>query len=556
MRSTPCEPLLFALLAPCALALWYGDAAASAALSAVAATRILLTLGVEARTGRALRALGLSPTEDAPPLRAMEAFRRAGLLTILSASAALLMAGTLGGLSPGFRRTTLAVLVIAAAPVELPAVARAILARTAGRMAARGLVPLRLATVPALAASTVLCTHRAGLLTQNRPFVTTMVADGLIYETSGGDSPHGGVGAAGARVSLGDNAALDACLLAGVACNDAVVAGDGPRRVTGDPRERALLTGAAKLGLTKAPLRVTTLPYTERRRFMASLHRQDPREPGTIYARGAVERVLYLCADGLGRDGSTGELDRAAVLDLALAMERRGLDVLAFATGSVAPSESTLAEDALPPLTFLGLQAVHDPVRPEATEILRACRRAGVAVKLITESPRTVAAAGASWVGLGDEPIMTGARVAALSPAVLAQAVGEATVFSRLRPEEKVTLVRALQEQGHIVTLVGGGEGTAAALAQADTGVGTRIDTGVGTGIDTGVGTGIGTGFDTGGSGHALLRAGGGLAPVVAAIAAGRGALRLLTGTVAGLLALWAATVAVLLTLGARGLLG
>ncbi|WP_113698882.1 hypothetical protein [Nonomuraea lactucae] len=534
-RSSPSrEPLLLAMFAPGALALWYGDVAIAAAISAVAGARLLLTCAIQARAERALAAMGLAGLAHMPLARTMDLIRQAVLLTVIAVTAALVAVGAYRGLPADFRRTVVVSLVVGAAPLELPAVTRALLARAAGRMGRRGVILLRLSAVETLAASTVVCTHRTGLLTQNRAIVTSVVADGQAYETSGADSPEGGISSAGRPVSLGDNAALDECLRAGVACNDAIVPEDGPWLIIGDPREGALLTSAAKLGLGKAPRRVATLPFTAHRRFMATLHRQDDHEPGTVYVKGAVERVLYLCRNQLDRDGTTRRVDRTSVLAVARSLERRGLDVLAFAAARVAPQLSTLADAALPELTFLGLQAVHDPIRRDAVDAVRACREAGVEVKLLTGMEAGVAGPGAAWVGLTRAPIVTGAQLAACSPARLPAAVNEATVFAGLRPEETYGLVRTLQSLGHVVTLAGGSDEITAARFQADTGVSTR---------------------DGDESADVLLR-GGGLASVAAAIGEARGALRLITRTVAATFFACVSAAAIVIAFGGQCGLG
>jgi copper-transporting P-type ATPase V len=103
-----------------------------------------------------------------------------------------------------------------------------------------------------------------------------------------------------------------------------------------------------------------------------------------------------------------------------------------------------------------GLIALADTVRPEAAEVVRSLRALGLDVALLTgDNPRTAAAVAAE--------------------------VGIERVLSDVRPDDKVAEVRRLQDEGHVVLLVGDGVNDAPALVQADLGVA------IGTGTDVAI---------------------------------------------------------------------
>jgi len=352
-----------------------------------------------------------------------------------------------------------------AVPVELPTVVSALLTAGARRMARRGAVVRRLSTVEALGATTVICAHTTGFLTQRRDAVTTVVADGRAYRVS-----DGGVGTGAGPAALGDDAALDACLLAGLACNDARIVDEHPPiRVSGAAPDAALLVSAARHGVAKPPPRVATLPFTPDRRYMATLHRGARGEPGVVYVKGAADRVLYLCRERLDRDGARRPLDRDVVLAAAHTLSARGHHVLAFARADVPAGLSALTEESLPGLVFLGLQALLDPPRGTAADAVHACRDAGVQVKLLTEEDRTAGGAFAAWVGLTGRPVTSGAELAGRRAGDVPDTAGRAAVFSRMSTADELLLVDALHERRQVVTYLGGADASAA-RRRADTG--------------------------------------------------------------------------------------
>lgn len=213
---------------------------------------------------------------------------------------------------------------------------------------------------------------------------------------------------------------------------------------------------------------------------MATLHRPESNHEVTIYLKGAVEKVLTLCDRMVAVDGTDQRLDPQCVLDHAEAFAGRGLRVLAFARKSLSADTTILADrDVEGGLTFLGLQAMMDPPRPESVAAVHACQSAGIAVKMITGDHALTARAIASQIGLdgqarqGDGTLvaMTGQELAATPQEALAEAAERTAVFARVSPEQKLRLVEALQGRDHIVAMTGDGVNDAPALKQANIGV-------------------------------------------------------------------------------------
>jgi Ca2+-transporting ATPase len=121
-------------------------------------------------------------------------------------------------------------------------------------------------------------------------------------------------------------------------------------------------------------------------------------------------------------------------------------------------------------LTFIGLAGISDPPRPEARDAIALCRRAGIAVKMITGDHRLTAAAIARELGIEGE-VIDGAELDELSQEELARRIDAIGVFARVAPEHKVRIVQALKAAGQVVAMTGDGVNDAPALKSADIGI-------------------------------------------------------------------------------------
>jgi calcium-translocating P-type ATPase len=231
----------------------------------------------------------------------------------------------------------------------------------------------------------------------------------------------------------------------------------------GDTVDQALLDYARKEGAaaTAAP-QIAAIPYESENRFAASLNRLADGE--RVAVKGALETVLPMCS------GADAEAIRAR--ERAFAAE--GYRVLALAEGplALAPNEA-LARAHLRGLTLVGLAALSDPPRPEAREAIAACRRAGIAVSMVTGDHPVTAAAVARELGLRGE-VATGGQIAAAAAAGASELdalVARARVFARVEPQQKTAIVQSLQRAGHFVAVTGDGVNDAPALRAAQVGV-------------------------------------------------------------------------------------
>ncbi len=442
-------------------------------------------IGDLTETGNIARLITEAAELTTPLTRKITHFSQALLWVILTFTAATFVIGVLRGEPLVDMFMAAVALAVGAIPEGLPAAVTIVLAIGVSRMAKHRAIIRKLPAVETLGSTTVICSDKTGTLTENQMTVQEIFAGGKFYTVTGtGYDASGEVQNGGKPAGLAENPALAECLRAGLLCNEAaLLREDGVLKVRGDPTEAATLVSAKKGGLSHAEThreapRVDAIPFESDHMFRATLHHDESRAGRVIYKVGAAEKLLDRCADALDSQGHRTPLDRLAALRMVEEMAGRGLRVLALVRREVDASQSKLTHHhVMDGLTFLGMQGMLDPPRPEAIESVRKCREAGIAVKMITGDHATTAQAIARKIGLGRDDdnarltALTGRDLEELTDAELPEIAERTTVFARVAPEQKLRLVRALQARGHVVAMTGDGVNDAPALKQANIGI-------------------------------------------------------------------------------------
>lgn len=376
-------------------------------------------------------------------------------------------------------------LAVGAIPEGLPAAVTIVLAIGVARLARRRAVVRKLPAVETLGSTTVICSDKTGTLTENQMTVREVFAGGRTYRVTGsGYNTRGEIqNQDGTPASLLENPALAECLKAGVLCNDAQLFSDesGHIRIQGDPTEGALIIAAEKAGIVhaqsqRAAPRLDMIPFASETMYRATLHLS--RAGRVIYKVGALDRLLDRCIDMLASDGRHVALDKSLLTRTADEAASRGLRVLAIARRDAGQDHSTLEHRHVAEgLTFLGLQGMIDPPRPEAIRSIQSCQRAGIIVKMITGDHLITALAVARQLGLQGSRVnnelraLSGRELEKIPDDHLPEIAEQTALFARVAPEQKLRLVRALQSRGHVVAMTGDGVNDAPALKQADIGI-------------------------------------------------------------------------------------
>ncbi|HXH64510.1 MAG TPA: cation-transporting P-type ATPase [Mariprofundaceae bacterium] len=445
---------------------------------------VVVATGDATEIGRISELLASTEVLATPLTRRLARFSGILLYAILALAAVTFVVGILHGESWFEMFMAAVALAVSAIPEGLPAVLTIALAIGVGRMARSHAIIRHLPAVETLGSTTVICSDKTGTLTQNQMTVQQVHAGGRMYRVSGvGYAPDGRFSHEGADFDAAQHPVLRDCLAAGVLCNDSRLhLVDGHWHMEGDPTEAALTTAAHKAGIDPEGLRadwrrLDALAFESQQQYMATLHVHAASGERRIYIKGSAEAILARCGDALGEDGGRAVLDAGAWHGREEAMAAEGMRVLAFAFKTVpATMAGVTHEDVASGLTLLGLQGMIDPPRPEAVAAVRACRSAGIRVKMITGDHAVTAAAIARAIGLigseeGAVQVLGGRELSALPDQELIELAARTPVFARVTPDQKLRLVEALQAKGHVVAMTGDGVNDAPALRRADIGV-------------------------------------------------------------------------------------
>ncbi|AKL84333.1 YloB [Bacillus atrophaeus UCMB-5137] len=372
-------------------------------------------------------------------------------------------------------------LAVAAIPEGLPAIVTVALSLGVQRMIKQKSIVRKLPAVETLGCASIICSDKTGTMTQNKMTVTHVWSGGKTWNVSGvGYEPKGAFTLNGKETSADHHKPLQQMLLYGALCNTSIIEKkDGEYILDGDPTEGALLTAARKAGFSNDFVQshyrvIEEFPFDSDRKMMTVIV-EDMDKKQYVITKGApdvlMQRSANIFYDGsaeLFTKGRKSEAD-AVLKDLA----SQALRTIAVAFKPLKAGEKPTVEQAEKDLTLLGLSGIIDPPRPEVRQAIKECREAGIKTVMITGDHVETAKAIAKDLRLLPKrgKIMDGQMLNELSSEELAGVVDDVYVFARVSPEHKLKIVKAYQENGHIVAMTGDGVNDAPAIKQADIGV-------------------------------------------------------------------------------------
>ena len=310
-------------------------------------------------------------------------------------------------------------LAMAMIPEEFPVVLTVFLSMGAWRLAKKNSLIKKLPAVETLGAVSVLCVDKTGTITKNQMEVIDVVTknkEELAYIMT-------------------------------LCCEEE----------TYDSMEHAMFNYASKLKISKKEIlkhkTYKNYPFDNDTKIVGAI--REYKNEKVLCVKGSPETVMNLC--GINMDKEIEE------------MEKKGLRVIAVAKKIIKKELENLIDYKL---DFVGLVGLIDPPKDNIEKDIEICNKAGVRVIMITGDNGITASTIAKSIGIKNaDNIITGKELEEMTFEELKEKVKKTSIFSRVIPEHKMKIVKALQANNEIVGMTGDGVNDAPALKQANIGI-------------------------------------------------------------------------------------
>ncbi|MDR2748792.1 MAG: cation-translocating P-type ATPase [Bifidobacteriaceae bacterium] len=345
-------------------------------------------------------------------------------------------------------------LAVAVVPEGLVAILSVVLALGVTRMAKRGAIVKKLASVETLGSANVICSDKTGTLTQNKMTVK--------------------------QISSNEKTTI----LFGSLCNDTQVETDG--QLLGDPTETSIVAKAIEAKLYQAAqrnyTRISEVPFSSNRKMMSVLLDENQQERNLLVSKGAPDILLEKCTHIL-IDEKIVEIDseiKSSILSEITNYSMQALRTLGVAYKNTESSKISQTDET--GLCWVGMLGIIDPPRAEAKDAVKLAKSAGIRVIMITGDHKLTAGAIAKQIGLVADvsSVVEGKQLDNMTEAELKETVLHTNVYARVAPEHKLKIVNVLRNAGFITAMTGDGVNDAPAVRQADIGIAMGI---TGTGV-------------------------------------------------------------------------
>ncbi len=444
------------------------------------ATAVVAKTGMATEMGKIASGIREVKREPTPLQKSVSRLSKYLVTVFLSVCVLLVIVGLVQGLEWLDVFLLAVAAAVSAIPEGLPAVLTVVLAMGMRMMARRNAIIRKLVAVETLGSATVICSDKTGTLTLNQMTVRQLFAGSRKINVTGeGYDPEGEFVCDDRKLDCVNEPDIMLHLRIGALCNDAIINRENETSwsIVGDPTEGALMVAAEKAGLNRENLdniypRLDEIPFQSEKLYMATFH---PAKEGRVaYVKGAPEKLLsmskYLYSNG--KAIPLKEADVKAITEVNEAMAADAMRVIATACIDLPADLEDLEDEHLQgDLIFVGLSGMADPPREEAKESIKLCTQAGIKVIMITGDNRVTAESIARQIELPPGKAVTGTELHQMSDEELSSQVEDISVFARIEPTQKLRIVNALKERGHIVAMTGDGVNDAPALKTANIGI-------------------------------------------------------------------------------------
>jgi len=309
------------------------------------------------------------------------------------------------------------VLLVASVPVAMPTMFTVNMALGSFALAKQGVLVTRLSASEDAATMDVLCVDKTGTITMNKLFVEEKVPTNGFSES-------------------------DVLLYGALASQEANY----------DPIDIAFLSAAAEAHISlDGYSQMEFVPFDPKTRMTEATIQKSGKT--FFVGKGSFDTICSSC--------SLSDKETKDLFKYAEELSAKGLRVITVARG-----------DDRSRLQFVGLTGIADRVREDSSGTLDRIRDLGISVKMLTGDALPIARNIAQKIGLGDK-ITRMSKIGQVQSQkkILNSTIEDSDGIAEIYPEDKFTIVKVLQDRGHVVGMTGDGINDAPALGQAEVGI-------------------------------------------------------------------------------------
>lgn len=455
--------------------------------------------GMQTEVGKISDMMAGNQTSETPLDREIAKLGKSLIILAIVAATLVVIIGLLNGQELTEILHIAIILAVAAIPEAMPAVQTITLSNGMNTMAKHQALVKTLSAVETLGSTSVIASDKTGTLTENQMMVEIIIDkhDQEFQVSGSGYEPKGTISSQEEvfdveigeeflsttdEETLSKHQILKAHLLNAFLSSNARLEkskeDEGEYQIKGDPTDGALKVLGYKGGLTPKKVKalgfkkINEIPFDSENKYMAVCY-QWPDDRIQFILKGAPDVLLSMVEKSSDKVAFWQEkIEQIA---------EKGMRSLALASAFVSSDDLKQIKEDMPAwlethsqeLEIETLFGIVDPPRRDVADSIEQTQNAGIRVKMITGDHPKTASMIAKEIGIANwENTMTGAEIdQEHNQEGFIDRVNETAVFARVSPENKLQLVKALQEHDEIVAMTGDGVNDAPALNGSDIGV-------------------------------------------------------------------------------------
>ena len=436
------------------------------------ALAVVISTGINTEVGQIAQKVTTTEESKSPLTIRMERFSKQITTIIIFISIIIAIVLFVKDYPPMEVFLSVVALSVSAMPEGLPLALTMALTIGSNKMGKRNVIVKKLNSVESLGSCTVIASDKTGTLTVNEQTAKKItLCNGDTFDIEGN-----GYNDDGKVLPIG-NANIDEAKyvsILGKINNEASLEKNKKNKweYYGDSIDVAFLALSHKLETNDVKYNIITdIPYESEKKFSAVFYSKDDKTYCT--AKGSLEVILDFCNHSYV-NGKRVKLDKEAILKQNEELSSEGYRVIALCDGEV-PTSKKYTEKDIKYLNFVGLVSFIDPVRKEATESIRLCKKAGIKVLMITGDHALTAYAIAKDLNMVEskDEVVTGSELELHidNEKDFDKFIKGKKVFARVTPIQKLKIVESLKRQGEFVAVTGDGVNDAPAIKAANIGV-------------------------------------------------------------------------------------